>query len=63
MYIPRSFLPDEDSVNDLLVNSGASDLITMTPKGLVATVLPFEYDPDSGEHGALIGHMASKAAA
>jgi transcriptional regulator len=48
---------------NLLVNSGTSDLITMTPKGLVATVLPFEYDPDSGEHGALIGHMASKAAA
>lgn len=30
----------------------------MTEHGLVATLLPFEYDPDAGEHGALIGHMA-----
>ncbi|MFG2356328.1 FMN-binding negative transcriptional regulator [Streptomyces sp. NPDC048521] len=25
---------------------------------MLATLLPFEYDPDAGEHGALIGHMA-----
>ncbi|KOG63134.1 transcriptional regulator [Streptomyces antibioticus] len=58
MYVPRHFTPDEDAVRDLLTHSGASDLITMTPQGLVATPLPFAYDPDTGEHGALIGHMA-----
>ncbi|MFJ4980066.1 FMN-binding negative transcriptional regulator [Streptomyces coeruleorubidus] len=45
-------------VRDLLADHGAADLITMTSEGLVATLLPFEYDPDAGEHGALIGHMA-----
>jgi transcriptional regulator len=58
MYVPRPFVPDADSVRDLLINQRASDLITMTPQGLVATLLPFDYDPDTGEHGALIGHMA-----
>ncbi|WP_199829512.1 FMN-binding negative transcriptional regulator [Streptomyces sp. MMG1121] len=28
------------------------------PHGLQATLLPFEYDPEGGEHGSLIGHMA-----
>ncbi|MFZ3599385.1 FMN-binding negative transcriptional regulator [Streptomyces sp. BH104] len=58
MYIPEHFVPDEAAVRDLLTSHGASDLITMTPQGLVSTLLPFEYDPETGEHGALIGHMA-----
>ncbi|MEU0009126.1 FMN-binding negative transcriptional regulator [Streptomyces sp. NPDC006314] len=58
MYVPKHFAPDEAAVHDLLAHHGASDLITMTPHGLLATLLPFEYDPDAGEHGALIGHMA-----
>ncbi|MFJ3779447.1 FMN-binding negative transcriptional regulator [Streptomyces sp. NPDC090075] len=58
MYVPERFVPDEDAVRDLLTRHGASDLITVTEQGLLATLLPFEYDPDAGEHGALIGHMA-----
>ncbi|MFK4149320.1 FMN-binding negative transcriptional regulator [Streptomyces sp. NPDC004065] len=58
MYTPERFVPDEDSVRDLLANQGASDLITMTPRGLLATLLPFEYAPDAGEHGSLLGHVA-----
>ncbi|MEV6833989.1 FMN-binding negative transcriptional regulator [Streptomyces sp. NPDC051133] len=58
MYLPRHFVPPEDAVRDLLTHHGAADLITMTPHGLVATLLPFEYDPDAGEHGSLTGHMA-----
>lgn len=58
MYVPKPFVPDETAVRDLLTDHGASDLVTMTPQGLVATLLPFEYDPDAGDHGALIGHMA-----
>ncbi|MFE5120044.1 FMN-binding negative transcriptional regulator [Streptomyces sp. NPDC056669] len=58
MYVPEHFVPDEAAVRDLLTNHGASDLITLTPQGLMATLLPFEYDPDAGENGALIGHMA-----
>ncbi|MBA4866095.1 FMN-binding negative transcriptional regulator [Streptomyces sp. PSKA54] len=58
MYVPEHFMPGEAAVRELLSNHGASDLITMTPQGLQATLLPFEFDPDTGEHGALIGHMA-----
>jgi transcriptional regulator len=58
VYVPKHFAPDEQAVRELLVNHGASDLITMTPRGLMATLLPFEYDPHAGEHGALLGHMA-----
>ncbi|WP_328442169.1 FMN-binding negative transcriptional regulator [Streptomyces sp. NBC_00444] len=58
MYVPKPFVPDETAVRELLTNHGASDLITMTEQGLLATLLPFDYDPDTGEHGALIGHMA-----
>ncbi|MFJ9820656.1 FMN-binding negative transcriptional regulator [Streptomyces sp. NPDC101151] len=58
MYLPEHFVPDEAAVRDLLTGSGASDLITMTPQGLLATLLPFDHDPDTGEHGALVGHMA-----
>ncbi|GGV10198.1 transcriptional regulator [Streptomyces filipinensis] len=58
MYVPKHFVPGEDAVRDLLAHHGASDLVTMTPRGLLSTLLPFEYDPDAGEHGALIGHMA-----
>ncbi|WP_328371175.1 FMN-binding negative transcriptional regulator [Streptomyces sp. NBC_00445] len=58
MYVPKPFVPDETAVRELLTNHGASDLITMTEQGLLATLLPFDYDPDIGEHGALIGHMA-----
>ncbi len=58
MYVPEYFAPGEDAVRDLLTNHGASDLITVTAQGLLSTLLPFEYAPDTGEHGALIGHMA-----
>ena len=58
MYIPRPFAVDDADVRELLTHQGASDLITMTADGLVATVLPFVFDPEIGEHGALIGHMA-----
>ncbi|UFR06768.1 FMN-binding negative transcriptional regulator [Streptomyces sp. Go40/10] len=58
MYVPKHFAPPEQAVRDLLAHQEASDLITMTPRGLLATLLPFEYDPDAGAHGSLIGHMA-----
>jgi transcriptional regulator len=58
MYIPAHFAPDEATVDDLLHHHGAADLITQTAEGLVATMLPFIYVPDEGEHGALHGHVA-----
>ena len=46
------------AVHDLLVHHGAGDLVTATSEGLLATLLPFVYDPDAGDRGALLGHLA-----
>lgn len=58
MYIPSHFAADDAVVNDLLVNHGAGNLVTATPDGLLATLLPFIYDPSVGDHGSLLGHLA-----
>ena len=58
MYIPAHFAASDDVVRDLLTNCGAADLITSTADGLLATFLPFVFEPDAGEHGALLGHVA-----
>jgi transcriptional regulator len=55
MYVPEHFAPDDESVHELLANHGAADLVTVTPNGMVATMLPFVYDR---EHGTLLGHVA-----
>jgi transcriptional regulator len=58
MYVPAHFAADDASVHDLLARHGAADLVTATAQGLLATLLPFVYEPDAGEHGALLGHLA-----
>ena len=45
-------------MRDLLAKHGAADLITLTADGLLATMLPFAYEPAAGERGALYGHVA-----
>ena len=58
MYIPAHFAADDATVHDLLARHGAADLITLTADGLLATMLPFAYEPTAGEQGALYGHVA-----
>jgi transcriptional regulator len=58
MYIPAHFGADHAVVDELLAKHGAADLITLTSDGLIATMLPFAYDPAAGEHGTLYGHVA-----
>ena len=63
MYIPAYFEPDPETVTDLLNHHGAGDLITVTEAGLLATMLPFLFDPpasrpDAGPLGSLVGHVA-----
>ena len=63
MYVPVPFKPDDASVRELLARGGAADLVTVTSRGLLATLLPFIYDePDSrsdaAKWGVLMGHMA-----
>jgi transcriptional regulator len=52
MYVPAHFAPDEALVGELLRNHGAADLVTLTPQGLVATMLPFIYVPPTDQHSA-----------
>jgi transcriptional regulator len=58
MYIPAHFAAGPDAVRNLLTNPGAANLITMTDAGLLATLLPFVYEPGVGEFGALHAHVA-----
>ncbi|MGX1161978.1 PaiB family negative transcriptional regulator [Arthrobacter sp. SLBN-100] len=58
MYTPAHFTASPETVQHLLDRPGAANLVTMTPQGLLATLLPVVYDPDVGERGALQGHVA-----
>ena len=58
MYVPAHFAASPETVKALLTHPGSANLVTMTPQGLLATLLPFVYDPDAGEQGALQGHLA-----
>ena len=58
MYVPAHFTASPETVQNLLHRPGSANLVTMTPQGLLATLLPFVFDPDVGEHGALQGHLA-----
>lgn len=62
MYIPAHFAADDAAVRELLARHGAADLITLTPGGLLATMLPFAYEPGAGQQGSgwgsLYGHVA-----
>ena len=58
MYVPAHFAADDAAVRALLDDHGAADLVTVGSTGPVATLLPFLHDPEAGEHGALLGHVA-----
>ncbi|MBT2565475.1 FMN-binding negative transcriptional regulator [Arthrobacter sp. ISL-85] len=58
MYIPAHFAAQPDATRDLLFSPGAANLVTMTDGGLMATLLPFAFNPAVGERGALQAHMA-----
>lgn len=66
MYIPPHFAAADATVRDLLARHGAADLVTLTEDGLLATMLPFAYEPSApgesteqgAQWGALYGHVA-----
>jgi transcriptional regulator len=60
VYTPDHFAVDADGAVAFLENVRAADLVTMTADGLVATFLPLLFDPSTGDHGALLGHVARK---
>lgn len=55
MYVPAHFAPDDRAVQELLTHHGAAELVTATPDGPLATMLPFVHDR---ERGVLLGHLA-----
>lgn len=58
VYVPAHFAMTDAQTADVLARAGAADLVTQHADGLAATLLPFVYDPQQGEHGALLGHLA-----
>jgi transcriptional regulator len=64
VYVPEYFRPSDDEVRQLLTHHGAVDLVTATPDGLRATMLPMIYvEPDAAADaplGLLRGHFARK---
>lgn len=53
MYVPDHFAASDADVDALLTEHGAADLVTATPSGLRATLLPFVH-----ADGRLRGHLA-----
>jgi len=58
VYVPSRFGADEATLHRLLANPGAADLVTVTPAGMLATLLPVLYEPEGGERGSIVGHVA-----
>ena len=59
MYVPEYYKPSDDDVRELLARFGAAELITATPNGLRATMLPMFYDATQPV-AVLRGHFARK---
>jgi len=58
MYIPDHFAASPATIHAFLRQPAAANWITATTEGLLATLLPFVYDPSIGDHGALHSHVA-----
>lgn len=58
MYVAQHFSLPDDQARQVLSRVGAADLVTVHASGPVATYLPFVFDPEVGEHGALLTHVA-----
>ena len=58
MYVPAHFAASADDIRNLLTSPTAADLVTQTEAGLLASTLPLIFEPDVGERGTLLGHMA-----
>ena len=55
MYIPSAFALDDGQARELLGEVVVGELVTATPKGPLATLLPWVVDLDGGR---LLGHLA-----
>jgi len=59
MYIRHNHQPkDIAHAHDLIRRNMFATLVGVSPNGLIASHLPFMFDPVRGAHGTLISHMA-----
>lgn len=59
MYLPEQFLQrDRDKITALLREYPFATLISSHGEGTIVSQLPLLYEPDSGDHGRLLGHLA-----
>jgi len=59
VYRPKAFdVTDLGELHRLIEGSGPAHLVSMTPTGLTASVVPLLLERGSGEHGTLVGHLA-----
>ena len=58
MYVPSGFEMQPDDLREFLLGHGAGDLVTSGRNGLLASLVPFVYDPSTGPSGTLRGHLA-----
>lgn len=59
MYLPPAFAETDRAVlHDLIAGAGAASLVTVVDGELFATTVPLLLDPDHGDQGRLIGHLA-----
>jgi len=59
MYIPRPFqLDDREAIATVIRRHSFATLVTAFDGEPVATQLPFVFEPDRGERGTLVSHMA-----
>jgi transcriptional regulator len=58
MYVPPHFRVDEATTRKFLAHQDTADLVTTTPRGLVASFIPILYEPAADGYGSVIGHIA-----
>ena len=59
MYLPRSFrVTDPGEIRAFVDRHGFATLVTQSDTGPLVSHVPLMLDPDAGNHGTLLGHMA-----
>jgi transcriptional regulator len=59
VYLPPHFeMNDRDRIAELIAAHPLATLVTLGPDGMAANHIPLLFDPDRGEHGTLVGHVA-----
>ena len=59
MYVPAHFqIRNREALQRIIQEHPLGTLVHLGPQGLDANHLPFEFDPNAGEHGLLTAHVA-----